>query len=185
MKRISIITCSLLLVLFTSLILITSSSSHSGRTDANGGHYNRKTGEYHYHNRPATRPATPSYQNTEVKEGTVYVTRTGKKYHASGCRYLSQSKIPMDIKTAKSRGYTACSVCGGVPVGNASNEQSGSNTNQYQREKIESVYHGNTSSKKFHKPSCRYYNCKNCTAVFSSRQKAIAAGYEPCKVCNP
>jgi hypothetical protein len=24
--------------------------SHPGRTDANGGHYNRKTGEYHYHN---------------------------------------------------------------------------------------------------------------------------------------
>ncbi|MCR9289969.1 MAG: YHYH domain-containing protein [Bacteroidetes bacterium] len=25
--------------------------AHSGRTDKNGGHYNRKTGEYHYHNR--------------------------------------------------------------------------------------------------------------------------------------
>ncbi|MDI6047431.1 YHYH domain-containing protein [Flavobacterium yafengii] len=24
--------------------------SHSGRTDGNGGHYNRKTGEYHHHN---------------------------------------------------------------------------------------------------------------------------------------
>ena len=23
--------------------------THPGRTDANGGHYNRKTGEYHYH----------------------------------------------------------------------------------------------------------------------------------------
>lgn len=23
---------------------------HSGRTDKNGGHYNHKTGEYHYHN---------------------------------------------------------------------------------------------------------------------------------------
>ena len=22
---------------------------HSGRTDGNGGHYNRSTGEYHYH----------------------------------------------------------------------------------------------------------------------------------------
>jgi hypothetical protein len=26
-----------------------SSEAHSGRTDAKGGHYNRKTGEYHYH----------------------------------------------------------------------------------------------------------------------------------------
>ena len=23
--------------------------AHSGRTDSNGGHYNRKTGRYHYH----------------------------------------------------------------------------------------------------------------------------------------
>lgn len=23
---------------------------HSGRTDENGGHYNHRTGEYHYHN---------------------------------------------------------------------------------------------------------------------------------------
>lgn len=34
------------------------SFGHSGRTDANGGHYNRKAGEYHYHNsgRSSTTP---------------------------------------------------------------------------------------------------------------------------------
>lgn len=47
------------------------------------------------------------------------------------------------------------------------------------------VYHGNTSSKIFHSPSCRYYTCKNCTRNFSSRDAAIAAGYRPCKVCRP
>ena len=30
--------------------------THPGRTDANGGHYNRKTGEYHYHGRAKPRP---------------------------------------------------------------------------------------------------------------------------------
>lgn len=25
-------------------------NSHSGRTDSDGGHYNHKTGKYHYHN---------------------------------------------------------------------------------------------------------------------------------------
>lgn len=47
------------------------------------------------------------------------------------------------------------------------------------------VYHGNVKSKKFHAPGCRYYNCKNCRAVFKSRRAAIAAGYVPCKVCRP
>ncbi len=35
----------ILLIVFPLLVL-----AHSGRTDSNGGHYNRKTGEYHYHN---------------------------------------------------------------------------------------------------------------------------------------
>ena len=30
--------------------------THSGRTDANGGHYNRRTGEYHYHDGGRSRP---------------------------------------------------------------------------------------------------------------------------------
>jgi len=41
---------------------------------------------------------------------TVYVTRTGKKYHRDGCRYLSRSKIPMSLKEAAAR-YEPCSVC--------------------------------------------------------------------------
>ena len=49
----------------------------------------------------------------------------------------------------------------------------------------EVVYHGNVRSKKFHRPSCRYYDCKNCTARFTSREQAIQAGYVPCKVCKP
>jgi hypothetical protein len=42
---------------------------------------------------------------------TVYITRTGEKYHRAGCRYLSKSMIPMALETAKARGYTPCSVC--------------------------------------------------------------------------
>jgi len=47
------------------------------------------------------------------------------------------------------------------------------------------TYSGNTKSGVFHKSSCRYYNCKNCTAVFGSRDEAIKAGYKPCKICKP
>lgn len=32
------------------LLLCFTAQGHSGRTDSKGGHYNRKTGEYHYHN---------------------------------------------------------------------------------------------------------------------------------------
>ena len=41
---------------------------------------------------------------------TVYITKTGKKYHRSSCRTL-KSRIKTTLKQAKSDGYTACKVC--------------------------------------------------------------------------
>ncbi len=46
-------------------------------------------------------------------------------------------------------------------------------------------YHGNVKSHVFHRPGCRYYSCKSYTIVFTSREQALAAGYRPCKVCQP
>lgn len=46
MKRI-IVALSLVLAFAGTLLIVV--FAHSGRTDANGGHYNRSTGEYHYH----------------------------------------------------------------------------------------------------------------------------------------
>lgn len=42
---------------------------------------------------------------------TVYITRTGKKYHRGSCSYLRRSKIPISLKDAVARGYTPCSRC--------------------------------------------------------------------------
>lgn len=48
--------------------------------------------------------------NTNVGE-TVYITKTGSKYHRAGCRYLRKSQIDISLSEAKNEGYTACSVC--------------------------------------------------------------------------
>jgi micrococcal nuclease len=45
-----------------------------------------------------------------AQEQTVYVTRTGSKYHQTGCRYLSKGMIPIELKEAAQR-YGPCSVC--------------------------------------------------------------------------
>lgn len=47
----------------------------------------------------------------DSKELTVYITKTGAKYHSSGCSYLSKSCIPINLSDAKSNGYTPCSRC--------------------------------------------------------------------------
>ncbi len=53
---------------------------------------------------------TPKQENTQTY--TVYITRTGEKYHEEYCRYLKSSKIPIELNDAKARGYTPCKVCG-------------------------------------------------------------------------
>lgn len=50
-----------------------------------------------------------SSENTQSK--TVYITKTGSKYHSSGCSYLSKSQIAISLSNAKSQGYTPCSRC--------------------------------------------------------------------------
>ena len=42
---------------------------------------------------------------------TVYVTKTGSKYHRSSCHHLKKSKIRTTKSEAKNNGYTACSHC--------------------------------------------------------------------------
>jgi micrococcal nuclease len=59
-----------------------------------------------------TNKSSDNSTTDDQKNITVYVTRTGKKYHSAGCRYL-KSSIPMSLKDAIAAGYTACSVCGG------------------------------------------------------------------------
>lgn len=58
---------------------------------------------------PFARPALQDQGDTKTQ--TVYVTRTGKRYHRDGCRYLASSRIAMSLKDAKAKGYTPCKVC--------------------------------------------------------------------------
>lgn len=57
----------------------------------------------------APRTVQPAPQ-ADTQGSEVFVTNTGKKYHRSGCRYLSKSQIPIDLDRAKAA-YGPCSVC--------------------------------------------------------------------------
>ncbi|MGI5824836.1 MAG: Ada metal-binding domain-containing protein, partial [Bacillota bacterium] len=46
-------------------------------------------------------------------------------------------------------------------------------------------YIGNKSTKKFHLKSCRYAAQISSQNVVYFKTRAEAAGYVPCKVCNP
>lgn len=59
-----------------------------------------------------TASTSKAAQTTEdTKTVTVYVTKTGEKYHRDGCQYLRKSQIAISLSSAKSQGYTPCSKC--------------------------------------------------------------------------
>ena len=53
--------------------------------------------------------AAPPAPKDPVKD-TVYVTKTGKKYHRGTCLYLKKSKVAISRKKAVKR-YQPCKVC--------------------------------------------------------------------------
>ena len=55
-------------------------------------------------------PSTIQPKSTNKATDTVFATRTGSKYHRSGCRFLSKSQIPYSLEEAKTR-YSPCKVC--------------------------------------------------------------------------
>ena len=50
-------------------------------------------------------------QQQATGEETVYITRTGKKYHLENCRTLRKTKIPVKLKEAVKAGYQPCKIC--------------------------------------------------------------------------
>lgn len=44
-------------------------------------------------------------------DSTVYITRTGSKYHTATCGALYRSKIPISLSSAIAQGYEPCKRC--------------------------------------------------------------------------
>ena len=59
------------------------------------------------------RAEKPTLVATQPQDCTVYVTKTGHKYHRAGCQYLKSSSFKMSRSEAVKAGYSACKRCGG------------------------------------------------------------------------
>ena len=62
-------------------------------------------------NSTTSQKPTTENQTTNNTSYTVYITKTGKRYHRDGCRYLSKSQIAISKSDAMNSGYSACSIC--------------------------------------------------------------------------
>lgn len=45
-------------------------------------------------------------------------------------------------------------------------------------------YSGNVKTLKFHNEQCKFFNCRDCTKYFTSREAAMKAGYKACGKCG-
>lgn len=72
-----------LLIFLTVIALALPVQAHSGRTDSSGGHYDRSTGEYHYHH------GYPAHQHTD---GVCPYESKDKTNHSSGNSSGNSSK---------------------------------------------------------------------------------------------
>ncbi len=127
----------------------------------------------------ATKQAKNSQQSIETQtndETTVYVTKTGKKYHRDGCRSLSKSRIPISLKEAV-LGYGPCSIC--KPPVMPSSEIKKTEP-EHQQSSGETVYITKTGAK-YHRAGCRYLSKSSIPIPLSEAVKS----YSPCSVCKP
>ena len=70
---------------------------------------------------------------SQIVAQTVYITKTGEKYHTNNCRYLKYSKKEISLESAKTLGYNPCSVCKPITTiskSNNTNASSYSNSNK-------------------------------------------------------
>lgn len=58
-----------------------------------------------------TAPEESSSAPDDGQNITVYITKSGTKYHRDGCRFLNDSKIPVKLSELDTKKYTPCSVC--------------------------------------------------------------------------
>jgi metal binding Ada-like protein len=110
-----------------------------------------------------------------VYAGEVYRGNTQTRvFHQTSCRYYTCKNCTATFASAADavdHGYRPCGVC--EPAGGGRTEA------------VTAAFTGNTGSRKFHRASCRYASCKNCTAKFDTRREAIDAGYVPGGCCDP
>ncbi len=132
----------------------------------------------------------PAHDPADAND-TVYITRTGTKYHRSGCRYLAKSVIPIALGEAATT-YGPCSVCTPprprtIETAQAKPTGPGDGTTPTPKaaptsdvEEAETVYTTRTGTK-YHRAGCRYLAKSQVPLPL----REAVARYKPCSFCRP
>ena len=118
------------------------------------------------------------------RDVSLELVKAGLAWHYK--KYSSDPELAAAEQQARAEGVGVWSLADPIPPW----EQRRGDSGTWERA-VESssqsgtVYHGNVSSRIYHDPGCRYYNFKNCTREFRSKDEAHSGGYRGCKICRP
>jgi hypothetical protein len=115
-------------------------------------------------------------QSGPTADTTVYVTKTGAKYHQDGCRSLSQSKIPMKLGEAAKR-YEPCSICKPPVLQSASPAARPAPA----KDSADPIVYVTKTGSKYHKAGCRSLS----KSAIPMKLSEARGKYGPCSVCKP
>jgi hypothetical protein len=139
---------------------------------------------------PATTIQQPGKATADNGDTIVYITKSGKKYHADGCRSLSKSRIPIKLRDAVARGFTACSICK-PPALKAGQEAAAPSTaaplapaarTTAAQDNGDTIVYITRTGAKYHRAGCRSLSR---SMIPIKLRDAVAKGYGACKLCNP
>lgn len=130
---------------------------------------------------PSEQEVTAGTDQEKPSPETVYVTRTGTKYHRDGCRYLAKSRIPMALADAVSGGYAPCSACRPPSADQAPPPKTQETSPPKHPASGEIVYVTRTGSK-YHRAGC---SSLRKSMIPISKSDAVNRGYGPCSRCRP
>ncbi len=108
------------------------------------------------------------------KSGSIVVTTNGSSYKLSTTTVITKE----DAGNYNPVSSTQPGSTGTSNTGSNNSTSSGGTVNP-----VKATYIGNSNTKKYHLPTCRYaaeISSKNIVYFYS-----VPAGYTPCKICNP
>lgn len=100
---------SLITMCFLILSMPLNVWAHPGRTDSKGGHYNRKTGQYHYHNGGGSSSGSSSSSSGSSKSSvpkTVYATNIKAKNIPSSINAGEESRLEVSVYPSNAEDQT-------------------------------------------------------------------------------
>lgn len=112
--------------------------------------------------------------SSRSSSGPYHGNSRSKVYHAPGCQHYDCANCTVSLASreeALAQGFRPHERCTGHSTPATSTRTAVPSS--------AGVYHGNRSSRVYHAPGCRYYNCKNCTVTLGSKEEAAQNGFRP------